>query len=83
MSGFTNLFATLQSLWQKEPARIIAVVSSAVVFAATNFGFVVQETSVTTAVTLLLTVLLSGEVIRSKVTPAKLPVKTPPTTPVA
>lgn len=82
MSIFTNLLGALTKLWQTEPARVIAVVTSAVVFAATNFGFVVQETSVTTAVTLLLGVLFSGEVIRSKVTPVKPPVKvTPPTNP--
>lgn len=71
MSGISNLLGALQSLWRKEPTRIIAAVSAAVVFAATNFGIVVQETSVTTAVTLLLTVLFSGEIIRSKVSPVK------------
>lgn len=79
MSILNNLFGIVVKAWQTEPARVIAVVTSAVVFAATNFGFVVQETSVTTAVTLLLTVLFSGEVIRSKVTPVPVKAKTTPT----
>lgn len=70
MSIFSNAYNLLVNVWHTEPARVVAVVSSAVVFVATNFGVVVQETNVTTAVTLLLTVLLSGEVIRSKVSPA-------------
>jgi hypothetical protein len=76
----SNLLGLVTKAWQTEPARVIAVVTSAVVFAATNFGFVVQETSVTTAVTLLLTVLFSGEVIRSKVTPVPAKANTTPTT---
>lgn len=78
LSIFTNLEALLNKAWQTEPARVISAVTGAVLFVATNFGFVVQETSVTTAVTILLGVLFSGEVVRSKVSPASSP--TPPTT---
>jgi hypothetical protein len=79
MSAFSNLLNALNNLWQKEPLRIIGAVTSAVVFVATNFGFVVQETSVQTAVALLLGVLFSFEIGRSKVTPVKSP--QPPSTP--
>lgn len=78
MAIFTNLFSLLIKIWQTEPTRVVAVVTSAVVFVATNFGIVVQETKVTTAVMLLLTVLFSGEVIRSKVSPVVS--SNPPTT---
>lgn len=78
MSIFSNLLALITKAWQTEPARVISVVTSAVIFATTNFGFVVQETSVQTAVALLLAILFSGEVVRSKVTPVK-SVSPPPT----
>lgn len=78
--SLSNLFSPLVKIWQAEPARVISVVTSAVIFAATNFGFVVQETSVTTAVTLVLGILFSGEVIRSKVSPAAPSVKVTSTT---
>lgn len=71
MSVITNFVNAVKNLWATEPTRVIAAVTGAVVFVAANFGLVVQEASVTTAVAALLVILLGGEVTRSKVTPAK------------
>lgn len=59
----------LLNLWYDEPARVIAILAAAVVFAATRIGIVVEEQSVTTALLLVLPVLLGGEATRSRVTP--------------
>lgn len=80
MKIFTNLFNLVKQLWITEPARVIAVATAAIVFAASNFGIVVSQTSVTQAVAYVLTILFSGELIRSKVTPVTSP--TPPANPI-
>jgi hypothetical protein len=71
MSVVTNLVNVVKKLWATEPTRVISAVTGVVVFVAANFGLVVQEANVTTAVAALLVILLGGEVTRSKVAPAK------------
>ena len=60
----------LRRLYNREPARVIAVVVSAVVALATALGIVVDEESLGEILSYVAVILLGGEATRRKVTPA-------------
>lgn len=71
MSIFTNLVNYVKNLYKTEPVVVFSAVAAAVVFVAANFGIVVDETSVLSALEYVVPILLGGAVARSKVTPVK------------
>ena len=80
----TQALAFAQSLWNKEPARIVSVTVAVLVFLCAKLGIVVPTQSIASAVAFALPLLLGGELIRTQVTPsskvivaAPVPVPTP------
>jgi hypothetical protein len=69
MSVFTNLVNYVVNLYKTEPVVVLAAVASAVVFVAANFGVVVDQTSLLSALEYIVPILLGGAVARSKVSP--------------
>jgi hypothetical protein len=69
MSVFTNLVNYVVNLYKTEPVVVLAAVASAVVFVAANFGIVVDQTSVLSALEYIVPILGFGVVARYKVTP--------------
>jgi hypothetical protein len=85
MSKFlTRVLTALRRVWDREPARVITLLTAAVVFVCADLGIVVSAQSVGASLAYALPILLGGEVVRSQVTPvAKLApiVNVPPPAP--
>jgi hypothetical protein len=60
----------LRALYQREPARLIAIIVAVVLFVANRVGLVLDDAGLGEAIGVALFVLLGGEVTRSKVSPA-------------
>jgi hypothetical protein len=69
MSVITNVVNYVKNLYNTEPVVVLTAVASVVVFVAANFGIVVDQTSVLSALELVVPILLSGAVARSLVSP--------------
>ena len=63
------MIAFLKNLWATEPAIVVSVIVSAIVAVFANFGIVVNEVSLETALLAIIPILLGGVVTRSHVTP--------------
>jgi ABC-type Co2+ transport system permease subunit len=71
MSIITNVINYVKNLYKTEPVVVLSAVAAAVVFVAANFGIVVDETSVLSALEYVVPILLGGAVARSLVSPVK------------
>jgi len=71
MNPIINVVNYIENLYKKEPVVVLTAVASAVVFVAANFGIVVDQTSVLSALELVVPILLGGVVTRSLVSPVK------------
>ncbi len=69
MSILKNLVDRLVNLYKTEPVVVLSAVASAIVFLAANFGIVVNETSVLSALEYIVPILGLGVYARTKVTP--------------
>lgn len=65
----STIIARIKSLYTQEPAVVISAAAAAIVFVAANFGIVVDQTSVLSALAYVLPILFGGVIIRSKVSP--------------
>lgn len=71
MSHIVNgALSTLRNAWDHEPAHVVSVGVSIIVFVCAKVGIIVPQQSVGAALALILPVLLGGALIRSQVTPA-------------
>ena len=71
MSVITNVINYVKNLYHTEPVVVLSAVAAAVVFVAANFGVVVDETSVLSALEYVVPILLGSAVTRSLVSPVK------------
>ena len=71
MSIITNLVNYVKNLYATEPVVVYSAVAAAVVFVAANFGIVVNETSLLSALEYIVPILLGGVAARSLVSPVK------------
>ena len=65
-----GILRKLKALYQREPARINAIVAGAVVVAAAKLGIVLDPVSVLEAIATLAAFVGLGEATRSRVRPA-------------
>jgi len=64
------ILARLRTAWATEPAAIVALLVSVIVFVCARAGWVVDKQSVSDALFFILPILLGGAVTRSQVSPA-------------
>lgn len=71
MNVIANVINYVVNLYKTEPVVVYSAVAAAVVFVAANFGIVVDQTSVLSALEYVVPILLTGVAARSLVSPVK------------